>query len=51
MGLDDVGFCRASGKSYSALLTASTGERLGKFLWTGKSSVVSDTRSDDVLSM
>ena len=51
MGLDGVGFCRASFRSDAALFTASDGERLENLLWTWKSSVVSDTRSDAVLGM
>ena len=51
MGLDGVGFCRASVRSEAALVTASAGERLGKFFWTVNISVVSDTRSDAVWGM
>ena len=49
MGMDGVGFCWASVSSAAALGTTFAGERLGKFFWTGKSSVVSDTCSDAVL--
>ena len=49
MGMDGVGFCRASGRSAATLVTVSVGERLGEFFWNGKNSVVSDTRSDAVL--
>ena len=49
MGMDGVGFCRATGRSANTLVTTSVGERLGEFFWTGKSSVVSDTCSDAVL--
>ena len=51
MGLDVVGLCRASVRSVTALVTASAGDRLGKFFWTGNISVVSDTRSDAVLGV
>ena len=51
IGLDGVGFCRASVRSAVALVTASAENRLGKFFWTGNSSVVSDTRFDAVLDM
>ena len=51
MGLGGVGFCSASMSSVTALVTASAGDRLGKFFWTGNISVVSDTRSNAVLGM
>ena len=51
MGFDGVGFCRASVRSMAALVTESAGDSLGKFFWTGNSSVLSDTRSDAVLGM
>ena len=51
MGLDGVGFCRASGRSAAALITASSDKRIEKLFWTGKSSVVLDTHSDAVLGM
>ena len=49
--MDGAGLRRASVRSAAALVTASDGERLGYFFWTGKSSVVTDTCSDDVLGM
>ena len=51
MGMDGVGFCRASVRSTAVLVTASSGNRLSEFFWTGNSSVVSDTRSGAVLVM
>ena len=51
MGLDVVGFCRAPVRSVFALVTASAGNRLGKFFWTGNSPVMLDTSSDAVLGM
>ena len=51
MGLDGVGFCRASVRSAAALVTASAGDRLGKFFWTGNSLVALDNRSNAVLGM
>ena len=51
MGMYGVGFCRASVRSEAALVTASAGDRLGKFFWTGNSSVVLDTHSNAVLGM
>ena len=51
MGLDGVGFCSESVRSAAALVTASAGDRLGKFFWNGNSSFVPDTRSDAVLGM
>ena len=51
MGLDGVGFCRASVRSSAALVTASTGDGIGKFFCTGNSSVMSDTCYDAVLGM
>ena len=51
MGMDGVGFCSASVGSEAALVTASAGDRLGKLFWAGNSSVVLDTRSDDVFGM
>ena len=51
MGMDGVGFCSASVRSAAALVTASAGDRLGRFFWDENSSVVSDTLSDAVLSM
>ena len=51
MGMDGVGFCSASVRSADALVTASAGDRLGKFFWTENSSVVLDTRSNTVLGM
>ena len=40
MGLDGAGFCRASVESDAACVTASTGDRIGNFFCTGKSSAV-----------
>ena len=51
MGLDGVGFCITPVRSAAALVTTSSGDRLGKFLWNGNSSVVLDTYSDAVLDM
>ena len=51
MGLDGVGFCKASVRSAAAIVTVSAVKRLGDFFWTGKSSVLLDTRSDDLLGM
>ena len=51
MGLDGVDLCSASVRSEAALVTESSGNRLGKFFWTGNSSVVLDTSSDAVLGM
>ena len=51
MGLDGVGFCRVSVRSTATLFTASDGDSLGKFFWTGNISVVLDTRYDAVLGM
>ena len=51
MGVDGVGFCSASVRSAAALSTASAGDRLGGFFWTGNISVLSDTRSDTILGM
>ena len=51
MGLDGVGFYRASVRPAAALVTTSSGDRIGKFFWNGNSSVVSDTRSNAVLGM
>ena len=51
MGLDGVGFCRASVRSAATLVTTYAGDRLGKFFWTGNSSFVLDTRYDAVLGM
>ena len=50
-GMGGVGFCSASVRSAAALVTASYGNRLGKFFRIGNISVVSDTRSDAVLGM
>ena len=38
-------------RSTAACVTASDGERLGDFFFTGKSFVVSETHFDDVLGM
>ena len=46
-----VGFFRASVSPDDVIVTASVGERIRNFFWTGKSSVVSDKRSDAVLGM
>ena len=51
MGLDGDGFWRASVRSAYAHVTASAGDRLGNVFLTGKSYVVPENRSDDVLSM
>ena len=51
MGLDDVWCCSDYVRSVAALVTASSGDRLGKLFWAGNSSVVLDTRSDAVLGM
>ena len=51
MGLDGIRLCRASVRSEAALVTASAGDRLGKFFWIGNSSVLLDTHSDAVLGM
>ena len=51
MGMDGIGCCSASVGSAAALVTASDGNRLGKFFWDGNISVVSDTCSNDVLGM
>ena len=51
MGLDCVGCCSASVRSAAVLVTASAGNRLGKFFWAVNCSVVLDTRSDFVLFM
>ena len=51
MGLYGVGFCSASVISAAALVTASAGNRLGEFFWTGNSSVVLDTRYNAVLGI
>ena len=51
MGLYCVGFCSASVRSTAVLVTASAGDRLGKFFWDRNISVVSDTRLDAVLGM
>ena len=51
MGLDGVGLCRTSVRSVNAIVTPSSSDSIGKFFWTGNSSVVSDTRSDAVLGM
>ena len=51
MGLDDVGGCSAYVRSVAALVTAYSGNILGKLFWAGNSSVVLDTRSGAVLSM
>ena len=51
MEIDGVGFCRASVRSAAALVTASAGDKLGKFFWTGNSSFVLNTRYYAVLGM
>ena len=51
MGLDGVGLCSAYVRSAAELVTASSGDRRGKFFWSGNSPFVSDTRSDAVLGM
>ena len=51
MRMDGVGLCRAYVSPAAGFLNASSRNRLGKFLWTGNSSVVPDTRSDDVWGM
>ena len=50
-GMGGVGFCSASVRSAAALVTASAGDRLGKFLCTRNNSVVSYTRSYAFLVM
>ena len=35
MGMDGIGFCRASVRSEAARVTASSGDSLGKFFWNG----------------
>ena len=51
MGLDGDGFLSVSVRSYAACVTASAGKRLGNFFWTGKSSVMLENRSGDILGM
>ena len=51
MGLDGVRCCSASVRSAAALVTVSTGDRLGKLFWDENRSVVSDTHSNDILGM
>ena len=51
MGLDGDGFWRASVRSAYAHVTASAGDRLGNVFLTGKSYVVPENCSDDVLGM
>ena len=51
MGLDVVGWCSASVRSASALVTVSAIDRLGKFFWAVNSSVVLDKRSDAVFGI
>ena len=50
-GMYGVGCCSAYLSSVAALVTASSGYRLGKLFWAGNSSVVSYTRSYTVLGM
>ena len=51
MRLDGVGFWRTSVGSDVVCVTKSSRERLGNFFCTGKSSIMSETRSDAVLGM
>ena len=51
MGLYILGCCSDFVRSAAALVTAYSGDRLGKFFMAGNSSVVSDTHSDVVLVM
>ena len=51
MGMYGVGLFRASVSPDDALVTPSVGKRMRNFFWTGKSSVVSDKRSDAILGM
>ena len=51
MGLDGDGFWRTSLRSAYAHVTVSAGDRLGNVFCTGKSYLVPDNCSDDVLGM
>ena len=51
MGLDGDGFWGDSVRSAYVHVTASAGDRLGNVFCTGKSYVVPENSSDDVLSM
>ena len=51
MGLDGDGLWRVSVRSDFAHVTASAGDRLGSVFCTGKSYLVPENCSDDVLGM
>ena len=49
--MDGYGFWSASARFDSIYVTESAGDRLGSLFFTGRSSVVYETRSEDVLDM
>ena len=51
MGLDGDGLWRASARSAAVFVTVSAGEIVVNFFYTGKSSVVLETRSNAILVM
>ena len=51
MGLDGARFCRDSVRSSATFVTTSAGERIGNYFCNGSISVLSETRSYDVLSI
>ena len=51
MGLDGTEFWRTSVRSNAECVTASAGERLVNFFWTGESSVVLDNIYNSILGM
>ena len=51
IGMDGAGLWRAYARSAAACVTTSDEERIMDFFCIGNSSIVPDTRSDDVLGM